>query len=63
MSKMVRCINNNYLEVYQALTLMKVYKVLKENDDYFFIVNDKGNCFGYYKNRFSPEKDLDDLYI
>ena len=50
--KLVKCINNGLFDFY--LTIGKIYEVLEESTEYFYIYGDSGDKLGFYKNQFEP---------
>lgn len=51
----VKCINISDYE--KSLTKGKVYEVIKEDKGMYFIINNKGETYGYYKERFEIIED------
>lgn len=49
-SLQVRCVKSDGVGL--SLTLGKVYPVVREDTEYYYVVNDNGNQVGYFKNRF-----------
>ena len=49
----VKCIYN-IGNLYQTLTINKTYEVIRENDNWYWIINDKGKEDYYRRDWFKP---------
>ena len=50
----VKCIDNINGTPYRTLTISKIYDVIRENDDWYCIINDKGKEDYYWRDWFKP---------
>lgn len=51
----IRCINNDKME--SKLTVDKIYEVIDETVDFYYVCNDNGVDSEYFKNRFIGDKE------